>query len=542
MKHARLIGSLTAVTTLTLGTAAAVAAPGSATATGASGSVIPGTQPLKVTGAVDLGAASAATRSVTLVLDQRDTAGLKQRIASHAAPLSAAQFDATYAPSQSEVNAVRSWASASGLSVGAVPANRAYVRLTGSQRAMQSALGVAYHSFRTPSGTSYTATTGTATLPASVRGVTASVLGLSSAYHVATTLRRPTKSLAASSLNFPSEYGPKDIASLYDAPSAQTGSGQTVAVIAEGDLTTVKSDLTTFENTFSLPHVPFNQITVGTPSSDTSGADEYDLDTQYSTGLAPDVSRLDVYDGASLSDADILATIDKWVSDNTDRQASFSAGECEVLAEVAGFTTGLDTVLQQAVAQGQTLFTSSGDNGAYCMAVVGANGAPVGVPDALYPASSPGVIGVGGTTVLGSGPTEISWYAGGGGTSFFEPAPAYQSGAGGSYLGDTTGLRGVPDVSLDADPNSGYNVIVSGQSEEIGGTSASAPSWQGIWARAQGAHSGSLGFAGPVLYRLPATAFNDITIGTNGLYPATPGYDYTTGRGTPDIAKVVSGS
>ena len=60
--------------------------------------------------------------------------------------------------------------------------------------------------------------------------------------------------------------------------------------------------------------------------------------------------------------------------------------------------------------------------------------------------------------------------------------------------------RGVPDVALDADPNSGYRVIVDGAEETIGGTSASAPAWQGIWARAQGAHGGALGFAGPVIY------------------------------------------
>jgi subtilase family serine protease len=103
--------------------------------------------------------------------------------------------------------------------------------------------------------------------------------------------------------------------------------------------------------------------------------------------------------------------------------------------------------------------------------------------------------------------------------------------------------RGVPDVSLDADPESGYEVIVSGAQETIGDTSASAPSWQGIWARAQGAHGGRLGFAGPVLYSTePATAFHDIVLGANVLYAAGPGYDLVTGLGTPDIAKLVSGA
>jgi pseudomonalisin/xanthomonalisin len=149
-------------------------------------------------------------------------------------------------------------------------------------------------------------------------------------------------------------------------------------------------------------------------------------------------------------------------------------------------------------------------------------------------------MGVGGTTVLGPGPNEIAWYAGGGGITCFEDVPAYQSSAGGSFTGVD---RGVPDVALDADPNSGYRVIVNGTEETIGGTSASAPSWQGIWARAQGAHGGGLGFAGPVIYNTePASAFNDITLGTIGFYVATPGWDYTTGRGTPNISNFVAGA
>jgi subtilase family serine protease len=139
--------------------------------------------------------------------------------------------------------------------------------------------------------------------------------------------------------------------------------------------------------------------------------------------------------------------------------------------------------------------------------------------------------------VLGPGPNEIGWYAGGGGISYFEPAPAYQSGVGGSFAGVN---RGVPDVALDADPNSGYTVIVDGQPETIGGTSASAPSWQGIWARVQGARGGNLGFAGPALYGEPAAAFNDVVLGANGAV-ATPGYDYVTGRGTPIVSALVSG-
>ncbi len=283
-------------------------------------------------------------------------------------------------------------------------------------------------------------------------------------------------------LSIPASYGPQELWSLYDAPSTQTGAGQQVSIIAEGDLSAPKADLVTFEKKFGLPAVTWNQIDIGSPSSDTEGDDEWDLDTQYSTGFAPGVSQVNVYDAPSLEDPDILAAVDRWVSEDLTPQASFSAGECELLANLSGFTESLDAVLAEAQAQGQTLFTSSGDTGSQCPALVAENGVPAGLPGVNYPASSPGAIGVGGTTVLAKG-EEIGWYAGGGGSSLLESTPAFQQNAGGSFLGVK---RGVPDVALDADPNSGYDVIVGGSEETVGGTSAGAPSWQGIWARGAG--------------------------------------------------------
>jgi subtilase family serine protease len=329
---------------------------------------------------------------------------------------------------------------------------------------------------------------------------------------------------------------------MYDAPSSQTGSGQQLAIITEGDVSQPKKDLATFESRYGLPAVAWNQINVGGTSSDTSGDDEWDLDSQYSTAFAPGVTQLDVYVAPSMSDQDIATTINRWVTDDLSKQGSFSAGECELLAYAAGFSSALDAILAQGDAQGQTMFFSSGDTGSQCPAIIGVNGVPAGLPGVNYPASSPYGIGVGGTTILSpSGPSEIAWYAGGGGPSVIEPTPAFQSStlvAGAAPLLS----RGVPDVSLDADPESGYDVVVNGTVQVIGGTSASAPSWQGIWARAQGAHGGSLGFAGPVVYTTePPTSYHDITLGGNPL-PAAPGWDYATGLGTPDIAKFVSGA
>jgi pseudomonalisin/xanthomonalisin len=473
--------------------------------------------------------------SVVLTLTPRNSAAL-HALANDpgAARITHSEFESSYAPAQSTIAAIDSWASANALHASVSP-DSLLVTLSGTKSALGSALGVTFERFRSASGSEYTSTSGTAALPASIAPYVTAITGLSSLERVQVEVARPSAT-EVPSINYPTSYGPQQLWSLYHASSSQTGSGEQVSVIAAGDVSQPKADLATFEQKFGLPSVTWNQIDVGTPSSETEGDDEWDLDTQYSTGFAPGVDQVNVYDGSSLEDPAILATVDRWVTDDATTQASFSAGECELLADAAGFTSSLDTVLAEAVAQGQTLFTSAGDTGSQCPALVGENGVPLGLPGVNYPASSPDAIGVGGTSVLGSG-EEIGWYAGGGGQSLIESTPAFQTNAGGSFIGAT---RGVPDVAMDADPESGFDVIIDGKEEVIGGTSAGAPSWQGIWARAEGAHAGTLAFAGPVIYETePEAAFKDIVIGDNTLYPCTPGWDYVTGRGTPDIEAFV---
>ena len=543
-----------------------------------------GTSAWHVNGATREHAYTARSMTFQLALAWRDASGLKRMLAGPHAALTPAQFSARYAPSTATITSIRRWARRSHLRVSSVSANRALVTLTGSSTHVARALHTGFATFHSSADGTFFALTRPAVVPAAFAGQVTSVVGLSGLDRVtaprpATRAQFPvpagqpltlpvvkthgrshgllpgpvplvgtlgpagTPSPLPSSLNYPASYAPQDFWAMYDAPGSQTGSGQHVAIITEGDVSQPKADLATFEKDYGLPAVTWNQINVGTPTSDTSGDDEWDLDSQYSTGLAPGVTQLDDYNGPSLSDADILSTITRWVTDGTDKQGSFSAGECDLLAYAAGFSPALDSELQQADAQGQTMFFSSGDTGSFCPAILGVNGVPAGIPDTNYPASSPYGIGVGGTSVLSpSGPSEIAWYAGGGGVSPLEPAATFQSGTPAYGVGALP-VRGVPDVSLDADPESGYDVVVNGTVETIGGTSASAPSWQGIWARAQGAHSGSLGFAGPILYSsAESSAFHDIVLGANGLYPAGPGYDLVTGLGTPDIAKLVAGA
>ena len=133
-----------------------------------------------------------------------------------------------------------------------------------------------------------------------------------------------------------------------------------------------------------------------------------------------------------------------------------------------------DQIFAEAAAQGQTVFASTGDTGGFCP-VASTNGAPGGVPDVNYPASSPYVVGAGGLTLLtdsdGSYNNEAAWLAGGGGPSLFESQPYWQSGVApptGTTCVEVVACLGktLPDVAMDADPNSGANVYVGGTPED----------------------------------------------------------------------------
>ncbi|MGH3744534.1 MAG: S53 family peptidase, partial [Mycobacteriales bacterium] len=490
---------------------------------------VAGGSAVALAGATVTGVSSAAHVPVDVVLASRDIAAQDALIASGAS-LTPAQYAQRFGATAAQIDAVTAWAQGAGLTVTRVDGGQV-LALDGSADQVGKAFATTLRSVTFRGGRTGIRPATTATVPTAIAPLVAGVTGLTEvgAMHLQ----------QRAALSYPASYTPQQISSIYGAGSAHTGSGVPVAVIASGPLGQVQTDLRTFEAKYGLPQTPWQTVLAPSAGTDTSGQDEYDLDTQYATSQAPDVSKIYAYDGPDLADASIVTEIGTWVSQDLTRQASFSAGECEILAQVGGLQSSLDTVLRQAAAQGQTLFTSSGDTGAFCpLPVVGVNGVPAGLPGDNYPAASPYAIGVGGTTVLDpSAPTEISWYAGGGGVSLFESVPSWQQGAGGSFLGVK---RGVPDVALDADPESGYDVVVSGAVETIGGTSASAPAWQGFWARAQSAHGGTLGFAGPILYGLPAAAFHDITLGVNGIYPATPGYDYDTGRGTPIVSVLAS--
>ncbi len=516
------------------------------------------TKALTLNNASVIGAADAALPMHVAVALKLQNAGalatLIQRMSNptdslYGTSLTAGQFAATYSPSAAQAQAVEEYLSSNGFTNIEVEANRLFVTADGTARSVETAFNTAITSY-TLNGATVFANSADAQVPASLSGIVLSVLGLNNIAPMRPFLVKATGTPTVPDLSR-NTYGPQDFQKAYDAGSTATGSRTSIAIFAEGDVSQVVKDLRQFETLYKLPQVPVTVNLTGIASTDTSGADEWDLDSQSSTGIAGSVQHLYFYVSPSLTDSDLAISFNRFVASPVAKAASASFGECEVFAYLDGSMLADDEVFAEAAAQGQTVFSSTGDVGAFCP-VEGTNGVPdSGLPMQSYPAASPYVVAVGGTSLFtntdGSYNTEVAWYAGGGGVSLLETSPFWQSGV---VPGATAG-KGLPDVAMDADPNvSGANIIVGGAPLVVGGTSLSSPLSLGSWARMESAHSNKLGFAAPLFYHLaqgvntsaPAApsvvGFHDIIVGTNGAYVATPGWDYTTGLGSFDISAV----
>src|SRR5207248_371434 len=174
----------------------------------------------------------------------------------------------------------------------------------------------------------------------------------------------------------------------------------------------------------------------GPLGTDTTGLPEWDLDSQSSTGMAPEAAGFTFYFGTASSFADVQSATQRWADDPSgSAQLSMSLGICEdavALGLIGGDIASLDRTFQQAQMEGRTVFVASGDDGGQCIGAQ--NGLPGALPGVDYPASSPYVVGVGGTvmpTTTGSDgkparDTEYAWTSSGGGLSHMEPAPPWQ--------------------------------------------------------------------------------------------------------------------
>jgi subtilase family serine protease len=495
---------------------------------------------------------------VSVALQMRNTQALQDLVQQQATPGSAnfskyitpAQFNAGYAPTAESVEAVTDYLAGAGLSNISVAPNGLFVTATGSAAQIQSAFNTSLSRF-TQKGKEVFVNTTPAQVPQALNGIVLSVLGLNDV----TAAVPITQCDVAKPKCLRFTYNPQTYWKAYDAQKVTRGSKTSIAIMAEGDVSSVIPDLRTFEAANGLPQVPVTVVTVGLPSTDTAGADEWDLDTQYTTGMAGTVKTLYIYATTSLTDQDTTLEFNKWATDDLAQIGNASFGGCEFFSFLDGSMVAADQAFLEAAAQGQTMFSSTGDTGSFCS--VGTNGVPAGAPFVSYPATSPYVIGVGGTTLLtnkaGGYNSEVAWYAGGGGMSQFEYSPVWQTAVVPTNNGLPVTLRAIPDISMDADPNTGAVVYVNGTTEVIGGTSLSSPLAAGAWARLQTSYANTLGFAAPRLYAgYPAfgtppgnptgitqkvDGFNDVLAGANGLYTSLPYYDFTTGLGTLDVGQ-----
>lgn len=454
-----------------------------------------------------------------------------------------AQFLADYAPTSANVQAVVGYLNSQGFTNIETSANNLAVSAYGSAAAVEGAFNTKLVSI-TSNGRNVFANTAPAQVPSSLGGVVSGVVGLQDFGVMNTPLVHATPQ---NPLTTPPYSGPQ-YQLAYDAGTTPMGHDTVIGIVTEGDLTQVPKDLRQYEAEFHLPQVPYQIVPTGLQTSDTAGLDEWDLDSQSSSGIAGSLKKIMFYNAGSLADADLTPAFERIVADNKVKAVNMSFGGCEMLEYLSGAMLMDDIAFEQGAAEGITFFASSGDGGASCQLIANA-GEPVVLSAVEYPASSPYVVAVGGTSLLtnpGYGyNNEIAWVSGGGGNSAWEAPGTWTSGVI-SPANTEAGLRGVPDIAMVGDPNlGGADVVVNGAEEGVGGTSLSSPLAVGSWARMQTAHNNCLGFAAPIFYTTfgqsfgtAAKDFHDVIVGDNFLYPALPGWDYTTGLGTFDIQAV----
>jgi kumamolisin len=447
------------------------------------------------------------------------------------------EFAARHGADSAVIEKVKEFAKESGLNVSEVSPERRTVKLEGTAAKMLKAFEVKLDLYE-HEGHTYRARTGGIKLPSGLVPSVEAVLGLDNRPQAATHFRvRGQKTPKASSAAGVS-YTPPQVAQLYQFPSNVDGTGQTVGILELGGGYRA-ADLESYFSSLGVTPPTVTSVSVDKGKNkpkNPNGADgEVFLDIEVVGAVAPGANIV-VYFAPNTSQGfqDALTTA---IHDATHKPSviSISWGGPES-TWTAQSMVAMDSAAQDAAALGVTICVASGDSGS-------SDGVSDGANHVDFPASSPNVLACGGTSLQsanGAITSETVWNDGaqggasGGGFSNQFPLPAWQANAG--ITPPSGGGRGVPDVAGDADPETGYNVQVDGQQMVIGGTSAVAPLWSALIALLNQSLGQPVGFFQPTLYGLPASsgAFHDITSGSNGAFSAGPGWDATTGLGSPD--------
>jgi kumamolisin len=528
-----------------------------------------GSERVVVTGATSVGPANPAELlQVTVLLRSRAQAAdakdgttkatdtekaaveslLKQR-ASDRQHLTREQFVAQRGALSEDVRKIEQFAHEYGLTVAGSDLAKGSVTLTGTVANFSKAFDVELLNYQLPNA-SYRGRTGPLHIPSELEGIVTAVLGLDNRPqampHFRVNRRPGVPHVKAQQPA--GTFTPVQVAQLYDFPANADGTGQCIAIIELGGGFRARDITTYFKNTLNINPPTVVAISVdganNSPTGDPNGADgEVMLDIEVAGAVAPK-STLAVY-FAPNTDQGFYDAIAAAVHDAQRNPSviSISWGGPE------------STWSQQSLNEFSTLFEDAATLGITVCVAAGDNGSTDGVSDGLqhvdFPASSPFALACGGTKLTAANSaygSEVVWNemasqegSTGGGVSDFFAKPSYQADAANLKVptsvnpGNFKG-RGLPDVSGDADPVSGYDVYVDGQASVIGGTSAVAPLWAGLTACMNQILGKRIGGLTSLVYSHLAPVngtFHDITSGNNGSFSAGPGWDACTGWGTP---------
>lgn len=537
-----------------------LAVAGSLGVSGAVGAAVPaGTQFSVLARATQLGRGDVVqnvvplTQSihVTLVLKLRNDAQLQSFLATPGhGVMSDAQLAADHLPTAAQAQAVASYLQQAGFGNVRIQPGNMLVTAAANAATVQAAFRTSLVSVRTQDGRNAFANNSAIQIPSALQGSVQAVLGLQTV-HKAHILATPMTTGTIGVFG----HNPLDFASIYDAGGLPKASNINTAVFGWGSMAPTLSDLKVFTSQNGLAKVNTHVVCIDyggynsgvikttdpTCANFDQGSIEWDLDSQDIVAMTGGVKSLTFYAAYGGYNTSITNALNQIVTPTVGEPRAqvinMSFGECERFEDINqggdGSAQADDALFQVAASQGRTFSASTGDSGS--------NECGDGLLNsASYPASSPWVVAVAGTTLRASTTTwarENVWIDSGGSPSSFEIAQPWQAPR---TYGTYAGFRG-PDVAFDANPSSGAIVYVSayGGYIQVGGTSLSSPLFVGAWARILQSYP-SLGFAAPHLYALPMSDLHDILSGNNGQYIAKPGWDWASGLGSFDVGKAAA--
>jgi kumamolisin len=458
------------------------------------------------------------------------------------------EFAKAHGAAAADIEKIRAFATEYRLQVVSEDRASRTVKLGGTVQAFSHAFGANLRRYQHNSG-AYRCRTGALTIPANLASIIQGVFGLDNRPQAKTHFRLRKAQPGVHARAAAVSYSPLQVAKAYGFPTGAnaTGAGQSIAVIELGG-GYKPADLDTFFKSLGIATPKVTAVSVdggsNSPTGDPSGADgEVELDIEVAGAIAP-AAQIAAY-FAPNTDQGFIDAVTTAVHDAKLKPSiiSISWGGPES-SWTAQSRDALNSACEDASTMGVTVLAASGDNGS-------SDGTTDGTPAVDFPAASPFVIGCGGTKLTITGGaigSEQVWNeqaanegATGGGVSDSFALPTFQQSANVPKSPNGFVGRGVPDVAGNADPETGYNVIVDGQPSVIGGTSAVAPLWAGLLALINESLGANVGYLNPLLYAAKAEAtFHDITSGNNGTYSAGKGWDACTGLGTPDGAALLT--